>query len=109
MTFPCPRFARQRTIMSKSTPLLSVVMPVHNGRPFLDESISSIVNQRLADFEFIILDDASTDDSGSVVRQWEKRDSRIRLFRSDRKLGLASSSNFVVRKADTHVLARMDA
>jgi glycosyltransferase involved in cell wall biosynthesis len=95
--------------MSKSTPLLSVVMPVHNGRAFLDESISSIVNQTLADFEFIILDDASTDDSGSAVRQWEKRDSRIRLFRSDRKLGLAGSSNFVVRKANTHVLARMDA
>src|SRR6266850_2430747 len=60
--------------MSKSTPFFSVVMPVHNGRPFLDESISSIVNQTLADFEFIILDDASTDDSGSVVRQWEKPD-----------------------------------
>ena len=84
-------------------------MPVHNGRPFLDESIGSIVTQTLADFEFVILDDASTDDSGSVLRQWEKRDSRIRLFRSEQKLGLAGSSNFVVHKASTAVLARMDA
>src|SRR5882672_4658868 len=95
--------------MSKSTPLLSVVMPVHNGRPFLDESISSILNQTLADFEFVILDDASTDGSGSLLREWEKRDGCIRVVRTDRKLGLAGSSNFVSRQANTGVLARMDA
>ena len=95
--------------MSATNPLLSVIMPVHNARPFLDESIGSIVNQTLADFEFVILDDASTDDSGSLLRQWEQRDSRIRLFRSDRKLGLAGSSNFVARQTSTGVLARMDA
>jgi glycosyltransferase involved in cell wall biosynthesis len=95
--------------MNKATPLLSVVMPVHNGRPFLDESISSILNQTLADFEFVILDDASTDGSGSLLREWEKRDSRIRILRTDRNLGLAGSSNFVSRNANTAVLARMDA
>lgn len=90
-------------------PLISVVMPVHNALPFLDESISSILEQTFTDFEFVILDDASTDGSDRVLRDWQKRDSRIRLFRSDQKLGLAGSSNFVVLKANTGVLARMDA
>ena len=90
-------------------PLLSVVMPVHNALPFLDESISSIVKQTFTDFEFVILDDASTDGSEKVLREWEKRDSRIRAFQSDRKLGLPGSSNLVVSKANAPVLARMDA
>lgn len=90
-------------------PLLSVVMPVHNALPFLDESISSIVNQTFTDFEFVILDDGSTDGSERVLRAWEKRDDRICVFQSDRKLGLAGSSNLVVSKAKGRVLARMDA
>ena len=90
-------------------PFLSVVMPVHNALPFLDESIGSIVNQTFADFEFVILDDGSTDGSENVLRAWEKRDDRIRVFQSDRKLGLAGSSNLVVFKAKGPLIARMDA
>lgn len=90
-------------------PSLSVVMPVRNALPFLDESISSIVNQTFTDFEFVILDDASTDGSEKVLREWERRDSRIRVFQSDRQLGLARSSNAVILKANAPVVARMDA
>ena len=50
-------------------PPVSVVMPVHNGRPFIDESIQSILDQRFSDFEFVILDDASTDGSGERLRE----------------------------------------
>ncbi len=95
--------------MSGTTPLISVVMPVRNARPFLDESIRSIVNQTLTAFEFVILDDASSDGSERVLREWERKDSRIRVFRSDQRLGLSGSSNFVVFKANTAIIARMDA
>ena len=90
-------------------PLLSVVMPVHNGVPFLDESINSILNQTLTDFEFVILDDASTDGSARVLREWERRDGRIRVISSERRLGLSGSSNLVVSEATAPPLARMDA
>lgn len=93
----------------ESRPQLSVVMPVRNGLPFLDESIGSIVNQTFTDFEFVILDDASTDGSEKILREWERRDHRIRVFQSDRSLGLAASSNAIVAKATTPVVARMDA
>jgi glycosyltransferase involved in cell wall biosynthesis len=95
--------------MSAIIPPISVVLPVHNARLFLDESVSSIVNQTFSDFELVILDDASTDGSDRLLRKWEKRDSRIRLFHSSQKLGLAGSSNFVARKANAAVVARMDA
>src|SRR6266576_3990845 len=88
---------------------LSVVMPVHNGLPFLHESIRSILKQTFSDFEFVILDDGSTDGSEHILRDWEKRDSRIRVLQSERKLGLSASSNLVVRNSNSAVVARMDA
>ncbi|MEO7970590.1 MAG: glycosyltransferase family 2 protein [bacterium] len=88
---------------------LSVVMPAHNALPFLNDSIRCILDQTFSDFEFIILDDASTDGSDRVLREWEKRDSRIRLLKSDRKLGLSASSNFTVRNSTAPIVARMDA
>lgn len=90
-------------------PLVSVVMPVHNGLPFLNESIRSILNQTLADFEFVILDDGSTDGSLAALREFAQEDRRIRIFESRRNLGLAGSSNYVVEKARAPLIARMDA
>ena len=91
------------------SPPLSVVMPVHNALPFLDASIQSILEQTFQDFEFVILNDASTDGSAGVLREWERRDGRIRVIESDRKLGLAGSSNLVVSSSRAKLVARMDA
>lgn len=88
---------------------ISVVMPVHNARTFLDESINSILAQSLSDFEFVILDDASTDGSLERLREWAKRDKRIRLHESKKRLGLSGSSNAVVSLASAPIVARMDA
>src|SRR6267143_6361753 len=92
-----------------ANPSLSVVMPVHNALPFLDESIKSILEQSLSDFEFVILDDASTDGSLARLREWARRDQRINLHESKTRLGLAGSSNAVVAKARAAIVARMDA
>jgi glycosyltransferase involved in cell wall biosynthesis len=90
-------------------PSISVVMPVHNARPFLDESIRSILEQTLRDFEFVIVDDASTDGSVELLRAWAARDGRIRLHESCQRLGLSGSSNAVVLNARAPIVARMDA
>ncbi len=92
-----------------ANPLISVVMPVHNALPFLDESIRSILEQTLSDFEFVILDDASTDGSVELLREWSRRDRRIHLHESKQRLGLSGSSNAVVAKARAPIVARMDA
>ncbi len=84
-------------------------MPVYNALPFLDESIRSILEQTLSDFEFVILDDASTDGSVERLREWSPRDGRIRLHESRQRLGLSGSSNAVVAKARAPIVARMDA
>lgn len=90
-------------------PLLSVVMPVRNAAPYLDESVRSILGQTLGDFEFVILDDASTDDSRGILRAWAKRDARIRLIEVDQPLGPSHVYNYVVSQATGAIIARMDA
>ena len=92
-----------------TNPLISVVMPVYNARPFLGESIRSILEQTFSDFEFVILDDASTDGSIELLREWSLRDKRIHLHESKKRLGLSGSSNAVVSKARASIVARMDA
>lgn len=94
---------------SLANPLISVVMPVYNALPFLDHSISSILEQTLSDFEFIILDDASTDNSVERLREWAARDKRIQIHESKIRLGLSGSSNAVVARARAAIVARMDA
>src|SRR5262249_41049087 len=84
-------------------------MPVYNALPFLDDSISSILGQTLSDFEFVILDDASTDNSIERLREWAVRDKRIRIHESKKQLGLSGSSNAVVAEARASFIARMDA
>lgn len=90
-------------------PSLSVVMPVHNALPWLDESVQSILRQVDGDFEFVILDDGSTDGSRETLRAWAKRDARIRLVECDRRLGPVGSSNRVVAESRGGLVARMDA
>jgi glycosyltransferase involved in cell wall biosynthesis len=90
-------------------PSISVVMPVYNALPYLDESINSILNQTFTDFEFVILDDASTDGSTEILRRWAQEDRRIRLYVGESNLGPTGSSNFVVKAARAPLVARMDA
>src|SRR5918999_36253 len=94
---------------SCAQPPISVVMPVYNALPFLDDSVNSILTQTLRDFEFVILDDASTDGSVQRLREWAARDKRIQLHESNERLGLSRSSNAVVAKARASIVARMDA
>jgi glycosyltransferase involved in cell wall biosynthesis len=84
-------------------------MPVHNALPYLDEAVQSILDQSFADFEFVILDDASTDGSRERLKQWAAKDRRIRIIAAESNLGPAGSSDRVARAALAPIVARMDA
>ena len=92
-----------------ATPKVSVVMPVHNALPHLDAAVESILNQTFSEFEFVILDDASTDGSTQRLREWANRDRRIRLIEETHNLGPALSSERAARAASAPIVARMDA
>lgn len=100
--------APARRAAAPGAPPLSVVMPVRDLAPFVGAAIESILAQTHRDFEFVILDDGSTDGTRDIVRRWRDRDPRIRLIEREAGLGPAESSNLVVREARGAILARMD-
>lgn len=89
------------------TPAVSVVMSVYNGQTYLAEAIGSILAQTFSDFEFIIVDDGSTDATAEIIESC--RDVRIRCLRNGRNLGLAASLNIGIEAATGQYVARMDA
>lgn len=88
---------------------VTVVMPVFNALPYLDEAIASILAQTLTDFRLAIYDDHSTDGSYERALEWAARDRRIGVTRGERRLGPCGSSNAAANLADSDFVARMDA
>lgn len=76
-------------------PCVSIGMPVHNGEPFLEESLSAILGQEFEDFELIISDNASTDHTQGICERYASQDSRVQYYRSDRNRGAAANFNCV--------------
>ena len=92
--------------MSKE-PKISVIMSVYNGERYVSEAIESILNQTFADFEFIIVNDGSTDGSLEIIQTYN--DTRIRLLNNETNLGIPRSSNKALEQARAQYIARMDA
>lgn len=86
---------------------VSVIMPVYNGEAFLSEAIDSILNQTFADFEFIIIENASTDKTPEILASYASRDSRIRVHLQEKR-GVAHAVNLAVSLATGRYIARMD-
>ena len=93
----------------KQKPLITVYMPVFNAAQFLDQSISSILNQTFSNFEFIIVDDASTDNSWKIIKSFAKKDKRIIAIKNKINLGVSLTSNIAISQSSGKFLARMDA
>lgn len=89
-------------------PAISVVLPVFNGGSYLEEAILSIRNQSFKDFEFIIINDGSTDQSIDIIKRHASEDSRIIVIDRENK-GLVASLNEGVAVAKGEFIARMDA
>ena len=86
---------------------ISVVMPMYNTAvPFLKEAVESILNQTFGDFEFIIIDDGSTNDSPAYLDALT--DPRIRIIRNKENIGITKSLNLGFRAAQGKYIARMD-
>ena len=69
-----------------TTPAISVVMPVYNGARFLTRAIESVRNQAFPDWELLVVDDGSTDDSATLLDQFARTEPRIRVFRHHNNL-----------------------
>jgi glycosyltransferase involved in cell wall biosynthesis len=91
------------------SPAVSVVMAVHNGLPYLDSALRSIMGQTLRKIEIIVVDDASTDGTAGVLQQLAAEDPRIRVITAPTNLKLPRALNRGLEEARAPYVARMDA
>src|SRR5947209_20612745 len=90
-----------------STPLVSVVMPVHNAAAFVGEAIRSVLAQTVGDFELLLVDDASSDGSAGIIAEFH--DPRLRCRRSEVPLNAAGARNLALGEARGEFVAFLDA
>jgi len=88
-------------------PSVSVVMSVYNSDRYLRESVESILNQTFTDFEFIIIDDGSTDDTYGILQEYSNTDNRVKVVSRENR-GLVYSLNEAIDLAKGEYIARMD-
>jgi len=89
-------------------PKVSIIMSVYNGEDHVRFAINSILNQTYANFEFIIIDDGSTDNTVNIIEEYRENDSRIKLVKNNDNIGLAKSLNFGIKKSVGKYIARQD-
>lgn len=93
--------------MPEKTPKISVLMSVYNAQDDLQQSVESILSQTFRDFEFIIINDGSSDNSAQILDQYAAQDDRIRLVHQD-NTGLTIALNKGVNMAEGEYIARQD-
>lgn len=93
----------------QENPVISVIMSVYNGEKYLAESINSILTQTFSDFEFIIINDASSDSTADILERYKRSDSRIEVVTNSQNIGLTKSLNKAIGVARGNYIARMDA
>lgn len=93
----------------KNDLLVSVIMPVYNSEFYVTQAVESILNQTYTNFEFIIVDDASTDSTFHIFKNLQKKDKRIILIRNKENLGVTKSLNNALKLSKGKYILRMDA
>lgn len=91
----------------KSQPLVSIIVPVYNAAPYLHRCIDSILVQSLSDYELLLIDDGSTDDSGKICDEYAAGDARIRVFHQV-NIGVAKTRRFGFEQSEGKYVATVD-
>lgn len=89
--------------------MISVVMPAYNASKFIHEAIKSVLNQTYTDFECIIINDASTDNTLEIINHYAKIDHRIKVLHSEQNMGCTRAIMWGIEEAKYQWIARMDA
>ena len=88
-------------------PKVSIIMAVYNGADFLRQCLDSFVAQTFRNFEFLVMDDGSTDDTATILNEFASKDDRFKSYRQENN-GLAVALNMLIRKSVCEYIARMD-
>ena len=88
--------------------LVSIITPVYNAGRFLEKTAESVFNQTYTNWEWVLVDDCSTDNSWDILTSLQKKDSRIRIFKNEENLKSGKTRNFAIEKANGTFIAFLD-
>lgn len=94
--------------MKQKEPLVSVIIPVKNAGKFVGAAVQSIIDQTFKNWEMIVVDDGSTDETGKILKRFVKKDKRITVITHKESKGIGASLNLALTKAKGKYIARMD-
>lgn len=105
--YPC---VEDKTLTMDTKPLVSVLMPAYNASQFIDEAIKSILDQSYTNFELIILDDCSTDNTLEIISNYAKQDYRVKVYHNETNQKIVRSRNrlFELAKGEFYVIHDAD-
>lgn len=89
--------------------LCSVIMPAYNSEKYIDEAIESVIRQTYKNWELIIVNDASTDDTEKIIKSYQEKDKRIKLISLAENQGVANARNMAIQIAEGRYIAFLDA
>ena len=89
--------------------MVSIIMPAYNVENCISDSIHSIINQTYTNWELIIVDDASTDNTRNVIEEFSSKDNRIKLLKHSKSMGAGIARNNAIKNASGNFIAFLDA
>lgn len=99
----------EKTDNTKNTNLISIILPVYNGEVFISSAVQSVLSQTYQNWELLVIDDGSTDQTALVVANFAEKDTRIRLIKNGQNVGIQKTLNRGLREANGAYIARIDA
>lgn len=94
--------------MKQKMPLVSVIIPVKNAGKFVGAALQSILDQTYKNWEMVVVDDGSTDETGKILKKFAKKDKRITIITHKESKGIGASLNLALTKSRGKFIARMD-
>ena len=89
-------------------PTISIITPAYNCEKYLEEAVESVLAQTMQDWEMLIIDDCSSDNTYDCMEKLAQRDKRIRIFRNIQNTGAAATRNYGIRQAKGQWIAFLD-
>lgn len=90
------------------TPFISIIMPVYNVEKYIEKSVESVLSQTFTDFELVLVDDCSPDNSGKICDDFAKRDSRVRVIHLEKNGGVSNARNTAMQEIQGRYLCFLD-
>lgn len=103
------KYLKVKVTKASMSKKISVVMSCRNHESFVEKSVLSILNQSYTNFEFLIFDDSSSDNTFDILHSLSKQDKRIKLFKNNRIIGLTKNLNTLINLCNSDIIARQDA